>query len=70
MLITILWALVYLCIFVAVVWLVLWVLGKLGIAIPANVLNIIWVILVLLCIIWIISHFSGAWSGHRLPQGY
>ena len=64
MIITILWALVYLCIIVAVVWLILWVLAKLGIAIPANVLNIIWVIVVLLSIIWLVQHFGGA---VRLP---
>lgn len=54
---SILWALVSLCIFVAVIYLILWVLGKLGITIPDNIRNIIWVILVLLAIIWIVSHF-------------
>ena len=60
MIITILWALVYLCVIVAIVWLILWVLSKLGIAIPTNVLNIIWVIVVLLSIIWLVNHFGGA----------
>jgi len=45
----------------------LWVLAKIGIAIPANVVNIIWVIAVLLILIWLVSHFSGAFSGHHLP---
>jgi hypothetical protein len=67
MLISVLWALVYLCVFVAIIWLILWVLCKLGLAIPDNVLKIIWVILVLLCIIWLVQHFAGSWSGHHLP---
>jgi hypothetical protein len=67
MLVSILWALVYLCIICAVIYLIIWVLGKLGIAIPPNILTIVWVILVLLAIIWIVQHFSPVWSGHHLP---
>jgi hypothetical protein len=55
--ITILWALVSLCIAVGVIWLILWVISLLGLAIPANVVRIIWVILILLAIIFIAQHF-------------
>jgi hypothetical protein len=63
MLITILWALVYLAIIVGVLYLVLWVFSKLGIAIPSNIINVIWVIVVLLAIIWLVSHFWGGSGG-------
>jgi hypothetical protein len=62
MIITILWALLYLAVIVAVVYLILWVLGKLGLAIPAQIVNIIWVIVVLLAIIWLFQHFSGSFK--------
>ena len=64
--ITILWALVSLCVVVAVIYLIIWVLGQIGLTIPANVLKIVWVILVLLAIIFICQHF---FSG-GLDMGY
>lgn len=57
--ISVCWALVSLAIVVGLIWLVLWVLAKLGLAIPANIVTIIWVILVLLAIIFIVTHFFG-----------
>jgi hypothetical protein len=53
----VLWALVWLCIAVALVYLILWVFAKLGIDIPPNVVMIIKVILILLALIFIIDHF-------------
>jgi len=55
--VSILWALVSLCIAVGVIYLILWVIGQLGLVIPANIVKIIWVVLVLLAIIWIVQHF-------------
>jgi hypothetical protein len=71
-LINILWALVSLCIVVGVIYLILWVFGSLGLVIPANIVKVIWVILVLLALIFIIQHFfygtSVVGNGHhRLP---
>jgi hypothetical protein len=65
MLISVLWALVTLCIVVGVIYLILWVLGSLGIVIPANIVKVIWVILVLLAIIFIVEHFFSG-SGHSI----
>lgn len=62
---SVLWALVWLCIAVALVYLVLWVFAKLGIDIPANVVMIIKVILILLALIFIIDHFFVA-GGHGI----
>jgi len=60
---SVLWALVWLCVAVALIYLILWVLGKLGIVIPATVITIIKVILILLALIFIIDHFFVA-GGH------
>jgi hypothetical protein len=57
--ISILYALISLAVAVGVIYLIIWVLGKLNIVLPENILRIIWVILVLLTIIWIIEHFFG-----------
>ena len=64
--VSILWALVSLCIAVAVIYLILWVLGRLGIVLPEKIKRIIWVILVLLVIIWIINNFFAGGSGIRI----
>jgi len=52
-------ALIYLCVIIAVVWLVIWVLGQLGIPIPAMVMKIIWVIVVLLALLYLWRAFGG-----------
>lgn len=52
-------ALVYLCIIVAVVWLVVWVLGQIGVPIPAQVMKIVWVIVVLLALLYLWRAFGG-----------
>jgi len=43
--------LIYLCLIVAAFWLILWVLGQLGVPIPAQVVKIGWVIVALVCIL-------------------
>ena len=43
--------LIYICLVVGVCWLVIWVLGQLGIALPAQVVKIFWVIVVLIVIL-------------------
>lgn len=55
--VSILWALVSLCVIVAVIYIVFWVLNKLGLVIPEKIITIMWVILVLLAIIFVIQHF-------------
>jgi len=45
--------LIYLCLIAIVVFLVQWVLGQLGIAIPQRVMQILWVIVVLIAILLI-----------------
>jgi len=59
MLITILWALLTLAGAVLVIYLVLWILGLLGIVIPENIRKVIWAILLILALIFIVTHFLG-----------
>jgi hypothetical protein len=47
--------LIYLCLLVIAIYLVIWVLQQLGIAIPENVLKIIWVIVVLVAILVLVK---------------
>jgi hypothetical protein len=47
-------ALVGLCILVLCVFLAIWVLGMIGITLPAIVINIVWVIVVLLVILFVL----------------
>ena len=43
--------LIYLCLIAVAVYLIIWVLGQLGIAIPEPIMKIIWVIVVLVAIL-------------------
>lgn len=45
--------LIGLCLLVAAVYLVLWVLGSLGLAIPGMVVKIIWIVVVLIAVLWL-----------------
>lgn len=51
---SILLLLIYICLVVAVCWLVIWVLGQLGVPLPAQVIKIFWVIvaLIILLLVW------------------
>jgi hypothetical protein len=46
--------LIYICLVAAVVWLVIWVLGQIGLQLPEMVIKIIWVIavLIILLLLW------------------
>ena len=43
--------LIYLCVLVIAVYLITWVLSQLGIAIPENIMKVIWVIVILVAIL-------------------
>jgi len=62
--------LIYIALLVGLVYLVLWVLGKLGLEIPPMLLNVLWVIVVLVVILlcWrALSPFIGG-SGRLFPR--
>ena len=43
--------LIYICLLVGLVYLAVWVLGRLGIPIPSMLMNIVWVIVILIVIL-------------------
>jgi len=66
--VTILYALISLAIAVGVIYLILWVLGQLGLSIPPNIVKVIWVILILLVLIWIVEYFFAGGGNISLPH--
>ena len=48
-------ALIQLCVLVLVVYVVLWVLGTIGISLPPQVITIIWVIVALIALLFIMQ---------------
>lgn len=57
MLVDVISALIYLCILVACVYLVIWVLGQIGVALSEQVMRIIWIIVALCVLLYIVTHF-------------
>lgn len=66
MLTSIIVMLIYVALLVAAVWLVLWVLGQVGVTLPEPIVRIIWVIVVLLVLLWFVQAFLG--GGIGLPS--
>jgi hypothetical protein len=63
--------LIYIAILVGLVYLAIWVMGKLGIPIPGMLLNIVWVVVVLIVLLlcWrALSPFIGGGSGRLFPR--
>jgi hypothetical protein len=63
--------LIYICLIVGLVYLVVWVLGKLGIEIPPMVMNIVWLIIVLVIILFCwraLSPFISGGTGKLFPR--
>lgn len=57
--------LIQICIVVGVCWLVIWVLGQLGVALPDQVIKIFWVIVILIVLLLLWRAFGGVLSGGR-----
>jgi hypothetical protein len=64
--INVLWFLVFLCIIVGIGWLIIWVLGQLGIPVPPMVVKIGLLIIGLLCLIWFLTMLVG--GGGMMPM--
>ncbi len=60
--------LIYLCLFAIAVYLVIWVLGELGISIPPQIMKILWVIVILVVVLMIVRMFLPA-LGVRIGSG-
>lgn len=66
MLETVITLLIYICILALVVYLVLWVLESIGIALPPMVVKIIWIIVVLFIILLLFKALPGMGLNLRL----
>lgn len=56
--------LIGLCLLVAAVYLVIWVIGALGLAIPGMVVKIIWIVVALIALLWLfrlLRPHAGGW---------
>lgn len=52
--------LIYLCLLAIAVYLVIWVLEQIGISIPANIMKLLWVIVILVVVLMIVRTFLPA----------
>lgn len=64
--IPILYALLYLAGAILIVYLVLWILGLLGINIPDNIRKVIFAIFIIVALIWIVSNLWPSFGFHHL----
>jgi hypothetical protein len=62
----IIFLLIQICFVVALVYIVIWVLGILGVALPPKVVQIFWVIVVLIVILLLYRALAPALHGGRL----
>ena len=68
MIATVITFLIYLCILALVIYLVIWVVRDvLGVPIPPKVIQILWVIVALIVILWLVQMVLGGGSFH-LPS--
>lgn len=66
MLVAIITALIYICVAAIVVHLILWVLGMVGVPIPPMVVQLIWVIFALVCLLILAKLLIPAFGGMAL----
>lgn len=60
--------LIYLCLLAIVIYLVIWVLRDvIGLPIPEKVIQLLWVIVALIAILWLVQMVAGG-GGFRLPH--
>jgi hypothetical protein len=61
--------LIYVCVLALVIYLVLWILRDvLGLPIPEKVVQILWVIVALIVILWLVQMVLGGGGGLRMPS--
>lgn len=59
--------LIYLCILAIIVYIILWVLETIGVPVPPKVIQLLWVIVALIAILWLVQMVAGG-GGFRLPH--
>ena len=68
MLVSIITLLIYVCILALVIYVVIWVLGEIGVVLPPQVIKILWIIVALLVLLWLVSLVIGAGGTLSLPN--
>jgi hypothetical protein len=67
MLVSVITFLIYICIIAIVIYAVIWVLRDvIGLPIPAKIIQLIWVVVALIVILWLVQMLLGG-AGFRLP---
>lgn len=61
----IIYFLISVCILALIVYVVFWVLETIGVPIPPQIKNIVWVIVALLVLLWLVDLLTG---GAHMPQ--
>jgi len=59
--------LIYICLVVGVMFLIIWVLGQIGVPLPAQVIKIAWVIVALVCLLLLWKALGPALTSGHLP---
>jgi len=61
--------LIYLCLLAIVIYIVIWVLRDvIGLPIPEKVIQLLWVIVALIAILWLVQMVVGGGGSFRLPH--
>lgn len=69
MLASVIYFLISLCILAIVVYIILWVLETVGVPIPPKVIQLLWVIVALVAILWLVQLVTGGSGGfHLFPR--
>lgn len=69
MLATVITFLIYICVLALVIYLIIWVLRDvIGLPIPAKVIQILWVIVALIVILWLVQMVLPGVGGLRFPH--
>lgn len=63
---TVIMLLIQICLVVALCWIVIWVLSQLGVALPAQVIKIFWVVVVLIVILLLYRALAPFIHGGRI----
>jgi len=67
---TVITFLIYICVLALVIYLIIWVLTDvIGLPIPAKVIQILWVIVALVAILWLVQMVLPGVGGMRFPHG-
>jgi hypothetical protein len=61
--------LIYLCLLAIVIYIVIWVVRDvIGVPIPERVIQLLWVIVALIVILWLVQLIAGGGTSFRLPR--